>query len=69
MDKQLTGNDLVREYFPEASDDFCEMVLWGQTCFPCRVGTFEQSLEHWRLQIAKFKCNAELLCGGPFEEC
>ena len=26
--------DLVRRFFPEASDEECDYLLWGATCFP-----------------------------------
>lgn len=30
----MTWNDLVRKYFPDADDRFCEWILWERTNFP-----------------------------------
>jgi len=30
----MTWYDLVRKYFPNASDELCEYILWERTCFP-----------------------------------
>jgi len=30
----MTWYDLVRKYFPDADNEFCEFVLWEKTCFP-----------------------------------
>jgi hypothetical protein len=35
----MTWYDLVRKYFPNASDKVCEYILWEETCYP--VGTPE----------------------------
>lgn len=35
----MTWYDLVRRYFPNASDELCEYILWEETCFP--VGSVE----------------------------
>lgn len=26
---------IVREYFPNATDEFCEMLIWERTGYPC----------------------------------
>ena len=26
--------DIIREYFPDATDEFCEFVLWEKTGYP-----------------------------------
>jgi hypothetical protein len=33
MDKK-TWRDLVRDYFPDADDRFCDFILWERTPFP-----------------------------------
>ena len=30
----MTHIDLVREYFPNATDGECDCILWELTCFP-----------------------------------
>ena len=40
--KGKTWGDLVREYFPQASDDEVEYILWTHTGYPCFwIGTAE----------------------------
>lgn len=31
----MTWNDLVRVYFPNATNEECEYILWNRTAFPC----------------------------------
>lgn len=54
--------DLVREYFPNASDDELDGILWEKTAFP--LETREDEL---RKQLAHFKRATELgraVCSG-----
>ena len=30
----MTWRDLVRKYFPNASDTICDFILWEKTAFP-----------------------------------
>lgn len=30
----MTWNDLVRKYYPYATDDDCDFILWETTSFP-----------------------------------
>ena len=30
----MTWKDLVRKYFPNASDEECDFILWERTAFP-----------------------------------
>lgn len=30
----MTWNDLVRKYFPDATDKDCDFILWETTAFP-----------------------------------
>ena len=32
--ENMTWKDLVRSYFPEASDDECDYILFNETAFP-----------------------------------
>lgn len=34
MEEQITVSQLVREYFPNASDSECEYIIWEKTAFP-----------------------------------
>lgn len=63
----MSAIDIVRQYFPDATEDDADYILWNQTCFPFIVSSdVDESIDHWKLQIAKYKCTVELLCGGPF---
>lgn len=41
--------DLVREYFPDASEDEADFILWERTAFPMN------SVDGLRTQLAEFK--------------
>lgn len=45
----MTWNDLVRQYFPNADDEMANFILWELTCFP--LGSAEQVKE----QLAHIK--------------
>jgi len=32
--ERMTWIELVKEYFPDASDKECDAILWGETGFP-----------------------------------
>jgi hypothetical protein len=32
--ENMTWNDLVRRYIPDASDQLCDFILWEKTAFP-----------------------------------
>lgn len=32
--KDSTWHDTVRYYFPNATDEECDYILWEETCFP-----------------------------------
>lgn len=34
MDKGITFGEVVREYFPGASDDYVDFILWEKTGYP-----------------------------------
>ena len=46
----MTWKELVKEYFPNANDEFCDFVLWEKTPFPC-----SQDKEEIRRFIKEFK--------------
>ena len=48
----MNGIELVKEYFPDVSDDVANDILWGRTGFPSFfVGDAEQ---HFRRQLGEF---------------
>lgn len=49
--------DVAREYFPDASDDELNFILWEKTGFPC---FFEDGLNSLREQLATYKRAFEL---------
>lgn len=53
----MTVGEIVREYFPNATVDEVESILWEKTGFPCFLADGERSL---REQLAKFKRATEL---------
>lgn len=53
----MTLYDLVREYFPDASDDECGFILWNKTAFPF------VEVDHLREQLSARWCAIE----GGFE--
>jgi hypothetical protein len=34
MNKKMTWQELVKEYFPEATNDDVQYILWNETSFP-----------------------------------
>ena len=44
-----TWLDLVREYFPDATDEEGDYILWEHTAFPFA------SVKHIEMQIAKYR--------------
>lgn len=58
MDKGKTWSDLVREYFPNASYDEVETILWEHTGFPAFWSTPADGLtpvECCRKQLQELK--------------
>jgi hypothetical protein len=45
----MTWLDLVRKYFPDATDEEADYILWGQTAFPFAGG------KHIEMQIKKYR--------------
>jgi len=34
LEKKFTWIDCVKYYWPDKDDDFCDYLLWNETCFP-----------------------------------
>jgi len=34
MTPKMTAGDIIKEYFPNASDEECEFILWEHTGYP-----------------------------------
>lgn len=51
MDKQISVAELVRGYFPDASDKECEYIVWEKTAFPLvSVETLCKQLQDYKDQ-------------------
>lgn len=46
----MTGDQLVREYFPTATAEQVESLLWGGTCFPM-LGGDDEAITKYREQL------------------
>ena len=45
----MTWQELVRKYFPNASDEECDFILWNKTAFPMgRIETVEQQIQQYK---------------------
>lgn len=67
-----TWIDIVREFFPGASDGECESILWERTGFPCFWPDGDKTPEdNCREQLAQFKTASALgvplcdFCNNP----
>lgn len=48
----MTGNDLVRRYFPNANDKLCDFILWEKTAFPLiPVEEVEKQLQEYQMML------------------
>lgn len=48
----MTWRDLVRKYFPNASDEECDFILWERTAFPVSsIETIEKQIIEYRNNI------------------
>lgn len=48
----MTWIDLVREYFPDATEKECDFILWERTAFPVTgEETIREQLEQYKRQI------------------
>ena len=59
----MTWVELVKEYFPSATDEQADYILWGETGFPCFFNIPKDGLtveECLRKQLVSFK--KELQC-------
>jgi len=76
----MTAGDIVREYFPDATDDECEFILWEKTGYPCFWNIPEDGStpeECFRHQLGRFKLARDTgrklcsICGAIYigDEC
>jgi len=48
----MTWMDLVKKYFPNASEKECDFILWEKTAFPlCDLETVERQLQEFNQSI------------------
>lgn len=48
----MTWYDLVRQYFPDATDKQCSFILWECTPFPCcGVDTVKEYLQEYKNKL------------------
>lgn len=61
----MTGLELVRKYFPDATDEQCDYILWKKTGYPSFfVGDPE---EYFGRQLEKYRVAVKLgfdVCAG-----
>lgn len=58
MNKSYSVASVVREYFPDASDEVVEIIVWGHTGYPCFWSIPEDGaspLECFRKQLKEFQ--------------
>uniref|UniRef100_A0A6M3LMW2 Uncharacterized protein n=1 Tax=viral metagenome TaxID=1070528 RepID=A0A6M3LMW2_9ZZZZ len=77
----MTGIELVKEYFPDATDEFADHVLWARTGFPCFYPADIGIEEYLRREVQAFKvlydakkdicelCNSEATVGLLCHKC
>lgn len=58
--------EVVKEFFPDVTDEMADMILWSETSFPffpgrmegdsqhVRIANIKIALEHYRMQLAKY---------------
>lgn len=72
-----TAFEIVQEYFPEATEDFVEYLVWHRTSYPAGSisGSYEQDLREACIAFKEAKekgitlcdfCNKEALQGKSF---
>ncbi len=50
----MTWLELVKKYFPNASDKEADFILWEKTCFPiCSAETVEKQLKELSEEVKK----------------
>jgi hypothetical protein len=50
--KNMTWNDLVRKYIPDATDKECDFILWEKTSFPLTdVEDVEEQIKEFAASI------------------
>lgn len=61
----MTGRELIREYFPEASDDDCELILWEYTSYP--FSSIDEIREELRIRKEALAAGKESKKLGEFD--
>jgi hypothetical protein len=61
----MKGIDLVRLFYPEANDEFCDYILWEKTSFPFTHGEPEKEFKEQLLHLKR----AEILGRGTCNLC
>ena len=49
----MNGIELVKQYFPDADDEYCEYILWNKTGFPSFF--IGDPVEHFGNQLERFR--------------
>ena len=53
----MTGHDLVRQYFPDATDEECDFILWEKTGWPEFFDPEIGAEVYFGQQIAEYKAS------------
>lgn len=56
----MTGIELVRQYFPKATEDQCDYILWEKTGFPSFYPSGEDPEEYFGRQLEKYRVAREI---------
>ena len=59
-EKAMTGIELVRKFFPEATDAECDFILWEKTGFPSFFDPDIGAEEHFSRQLEKYRVAVKL---------
>lgn len=59
-----TISAIVKEYFPDATEDFIEYVLWGRTAFPAGTvsGSYEEDVRQACIALKDAQEKGIVLC-------
>ena len=66
----MTGIELAREYFPSATDDEADALMWTCTCFPFLGGDdaaivrYREQLKDYAMRSSANICTALALADG-----
>ncbi|WP_197023480.1 hypothetical protein [Heyndrickxia ginsengihumi] len=52
----MTWIELVKEYFPDATDTQCEFILWEKTAFPVTgEETIRKQLKEYKQELEEYR--------------